>query len=465
MLFLFARGLRGAALSLLAVGGLLLRASARIGAATARGGLASAALVLAASTWALRSAGSAGAATLTLLARACRGAAHAAHGIGSMAVAGTARAIRAGAGAGRAGSTRTLDASAGLARAAIRAARTAGGAAGPVVAGVGRGTIRLYYLAGDLTDRLPRAVLRPRYLIAAVLTVAAVAGVPLAKEQWIAMTPQTGTLRLESARSGLMVSIDGVAYGAAPLTTTLKAGRHRVDVVVGGRTRSQDVVVTAGHDTFVQLQLSDGATRGSGTLRLASEPAGAEVWLDGVLHGTAPLTIENVTEGSHTLVVREAGGSVRQTVRVKAGETVNATIAVRPGWLAVFAPVRLNVLEDGRVIGTTEGGRILAKPGEHTLELVSEPIGFRETRKVDVKPGEVVALTIELPAAELEIVAPADAEILIDGQLIGTAPLAPVAVAVGTREVLMRHPTLGEQRQTTTITYRTPNRVVFEPRN
>ena len=65
----------------------------------------------------------------------------------------------------------------------------------------------------------------------------------------------------------------------------------------------------------------------------------------------------------------------------------------------MFAPVRLNVLENGRVIGTTEGGRSLTKPGEHTLELVSEQIGFRETRNVDAKPGEVVALTIELPAA------------------------------------------------------------------
>jgi hypothetical protein len=82
-----------------------------------------------------------------------------------------------------------------------------------------------------------------------------------------------------------------------------------------------------------------------------------------------------------------------------------------------------------------------------------------------VKPGEVVALSIELPAATLEVVAPADAEILIDGQLIGTAPLAPFAVAPGTREVSMRHPTLGEQRQITTITYRTPNKVVFEPPN
>jgi len=341
-------------------------------------------------------------------------------------------------------------------RSTLRAGRTVGAAAWAVPR-------RVAFFASDLAERIPRPVVRPSYLVAALLVIAGVAGVPFAKAYWFSLKPQTGTLRVESARPGLAVRIDGVAHGTTPLSTALAVGRHRIEVDGGGRTRSQDVVVTTGQDTVVQL--SGGATRGAGTLRLTSDPAGAQVWLDGALHGTAPLTIDNVAEGSHTVVVREAGGSVRQTVRVRADETVEATIPIRPGWLAVFAPVRLDIVEDGRVIGTTEGGRILIKPGEHTLELVGEPIGFRETRKVEVKPGEVAALTIQLPTAMLEVVAPADAEILIDGQLVGTAPLAPVAVAAGTREVTMRHPTLGEQRQMTTITYRTPNRVVFEPRN
>jgi hypothetical protein len=393
-------------------------------------------------------------------------------------MAATARALRVSAGAGRVGSARAVAALTGAARGTVRSSAAIGAATVPAVMRACRSTLRaggtvgaaawavprrVAFFASDLAERIPRPVVRPSYLVAALLVIAGVAGVPFAKAYWFSLKPQTGTLRVESARPGLTVRIDGVALGTTPLSTALAVGRHRIEVDGGGRTRSQDVVVTTGQDTVVQL--SGGATRGAGTIRLTSDPAGAQVWLDGALHGTAPLTIDNVAEGSHTVVVREAGGSVRQTVRVRADETVEATIPIRPGWLAVFAPVRLDIVEDGRVIGTTEGGRIRTKPGEHTLELVGEPIGFRETRKVEVKPGEVAALTIQLPTAMLEVVAPADAEILIDGQLVGTAPLAPVAVAAGTREVTMRHPTLGEQRQMTTITYRTPNRVVFEPRN
>jgi hypothetical protein len=435
-------------------------------------------LVLGASTWVIRSAGSAGAVTVSVLARAFRAVAHAAHGGGSTAVAGTARALRVGAGAGRAGSAQALAALRGGARGTVHSSAALSAASVPVVMRASRATAqagrtigaaawaasrRVFFFASDLAEWIPRPVVRPSYIAAALIVIAAVAGVPFAKAYWFSLRPQTGILRVESARPGLTVRIDGVARGTTPISTAVAVGRHRIEVDAGGRTRSQDVVVTTGQDTVVHL--AGVAAGGTGTIRLASEPAGAEVWLDGEFHGTAPLTIENVAEGFHTVVARHAGGSVRQTVRVQADETVTAVIPIRPGWLAVFAPVRLDIVEDGRVIGTTEGGRLPARPGTHTLDIVGERIGFSETHKLEVKPGEVTAVTIELPAAALEIIAPEGAEILIDGQLVGTAPLAPVAVAAGTREVTMRHPTLGEQRQITTITYRTPNKVVFEPRN
>jgi hypothetical protein len=81
---------------------------------------------------------------------------------------------------------------------------------------------------------------------------------------------------------------------------------------------------------------------------------------------------------------------------------------------------------------------------------------------VDIKPGAVAALTIQLPPATIEIVAPAEAEILVDGQPVGQAPLGPLPVAVGTREIVMRHPTLGERRQVVSVTYKSPVRIVFE---
>jgi hypothetical protein len=208
-------------------------------------------------------------------------------------------------------------------------------------------------------------------------------------------------------------------------------------------------------------RVSDVGSPDAGALRVQSQPTGAQVWLDGVLKGETPLALERVKEGTHTVVLREASGSVRTTARVRAGETTDLLVPIYSGWLAAFASAELQVLEGGVVVGTTESGRILVRPGDYVLELVSERLGFRTTRTIEVMPGEVAVLNIELPPAPLEIVAPPGTEVWINGQPLGTAPLPLQSVAIGTCEVVMRHPVLGEQRQTTTVTYRTPNRIIF----
>jgi len=201
----------------------------------------------------------------------------------------------------------------------------------------------------------------------------------------------------------------------------------------------------------------------AGSLTVSSSPDGAEVWLDGDVQGRAPITLDGVSAGAHTVLVRGRTGSVRRAVRVQPGGTAEVAINIYSGWLVVFAPIGLDVLEHGRSIGTSETGRIRLSPGEHQLEIVNERIGFRESRTPEITPGDTVAINVELPPALLEISAPPDTEVLIDGQLIAKTPTEPVPVAVGTREVTLRHPTLGEQRQTVTITYRTPNRILFRP--
>jgi hypothetical protein len=207
----------------------------------------------------------------------------------------------------------------------------------------------------------------------------------------------------------------------------------------------------------------DVGSPGAGALHVQSEPTGAQIWLDGVLKGETPLALDRVKEGAHIVVLRHASGLVRTTVRVRARETADVLVPIYSGWFTAFATAELQILDGGVVVGTTESGRILARPGDHILEFVSERLGFRATRTIEVKPGDVTVLNIELPPAPLEIVAPPGAEIWIDGQPIGTAPLQVQSVAIGTCEVVMRHPVLGEQRQTITITYLTPNRIVFSP--
>ena len=67
------------------------------------------------------------------------------------------------------------------------------------------------------------------------------------------------------------------------------------------------------------------------------------------------------------------------------------------GWLTVKAPFAVEVRENGRLVGTTDADRIMMAAGKHELELVNETLGYRVARTVQVPPGKVAPLSVELP--------------------------------------------------------------------
>jgi hypothetical protein len=223
-------------------------------------------------------------------------------------------------------------------------------------------------------------------------------------------------------------------------------------------------LLTAAGPTDSREPPREAVSPATGAIRVLSQPDGAAVWLDGVERGRAPLELAGLSEGDHTVTLRGAAGTVRTSVHVQAGETQDVLVPIYPGWLAVFAPVELQIAEGGVVIGTTESGRLMAAPGPHTLELTSTILGFRTTRIVDVTPGAVAAVNVTLPPVPLAIAAPAGAEVWIDGTFVGRAPVPARPVPVGTRVVLVRQPSTGEQQATVTVSYRGANQVVFASR-
>jgi hypothetical protein len=285
----------------------------------------------------------------------------------------------------------------------------------------------------------PKPELRLQLLASTLVVLVMVYGIQLVKAHWNA----------------------GVAV-TAQLSNTVTSGIKRVDLKEWWPAGQRGAQALAGSKASGRAQQAP-ALRSIdfGSLNVSSTPDGAEVWLDGDIQGRAPITLEEVPAGDHTLMVRGRTGSVRRSVHVQAGGTADVAISIQAGWLVVFAPIGMAVIENGRAIGTSETGRMLLNPGEHRLDIVNEQVGFRESHTPEIRPGETVAINVQLPPAMLEITAPADTEVLVDGQLIAKTPTEPVPVAVGTREVILRHPSLGEQRQTATITYRTPNRVQF----
>ena len=60
------------------------------------------------------------------------------------------------------------------------------------------------------------------------------------------------------------------------------------------------------------------------------------------------------------------------------GAANNASI----GWLVVTSPRLVQLREDGKVIGSTDMERVTLPAGEHTIEMVNDPLEYRATRRI-----------------------------------------------------------------------------------
>jgi len=79
-------------------------------------------------------------------------------------------------------------------------------------------------------------------------------------------------------------------------------------------------------------------------------------------------------------------------VRVEAGTTAALVVPMTTqqgipvsGWIAVPAPVDVQVYERERLLGSSRSDRIMVAAGRHELDVVNEALGFRVTRVVNVK--------------------------------------------------------------------------------
>ena len=134
-------------------------------------------------------------------------------------------------------------------------------------------------------------------------------------------------------------------------------------------------------------------------------------------------------------------------------------MAIFPGWIGVFAPFELKIYEGRRLLGTSESPRIMVPPGRHELQLVNERLGFHESHVLTVNPGETTALNISTSLGIIRIKAPAGTEVWIDGERVGETPLGDLNIPVGSRDIVVKHPQLGEQRMTATVTRSAPTEV------
>jgi serine/threonine protein kinase len=281
----------------------------------------------------------------------------------------------------------------------------------------------------------------------------------------------TGTLNVDTNPAGAEVFVDGERAGVTPLTLSLKAGPHNVELRGTGEPRTLPVTITAGTQSTQYIELPRAAPATVGQLQIRTEPAGASVSVDGTPRGRAPLLIENLRPGDHSVVLESEYGAVRHTVSIAAATTASLVVPLAPaegapvsGWLSVTAPVDVQIFENKRLLGTSQSERIMVSTGKHEIEIVNEILGYRTTRTVQVPAGRVTAIKVEWPRGTIAINAVPWAEVWVDGERVGETPIGNYSLPIGPHEIVFRHPELGELRQAATVTLRAPARVSVDLR-
>jgi hypothetical protein len=272
--------------------------------------------------------------------------------------------------------------------------------------------------------------------------------------------PQEGRLVVQSQPSGAQVEIDGVVRGTTPMSLRVKAGRHLLRVGSTAR-REIEVDVAAGGEVVHHVELPISGAR----LRIETVPPGAPVSIDGQPRGIAPLDLGDLSVGPHEVLVGLGDTAVRRQVDVQPGlensivVTLGAVGGPAIGWLTVTAPIDLEIYEGSRLVGRSRDERLLLLAGSHDLMLVNRELGVDDRRHVEVAAGRVARVRVQPGNGVLNVNAVPWAEVFLDGTRIGETPIANFSTPIGTHEIVLRHPDLGEQRCTVIVGLGAPARV------
>lgn len=289
--------------------------------------------------------------------------------------------------------------------------------------------------------------------LAAAAVVVLVTGLAATNMKWSGSTPAAavapGTLVVETNPPGSDVFIDGERKGVTPTVVQVAPGRHEMKLARKGAEHAYSIDVASGARRVERLDWT--ALRQTGGIEVISNQPGSKVLVDGKARGETPLVLGDLAPGRHLVVVQGPNGNVRRRVTVVAGETTKLDLAIYSGWVIVTAPIELKIFENGKAIGTAGEGPVMLSAGPHTIELVNELLSYRSTHIFEMGPGEEKRLNIT-PTGRMNINAVPWAEVFVDGERIGETPLANVAVPLGARELLFKHPEHGERRMPITVT-------------
>jgi hypothetical protein len=213
------------------------------------------------------------------------------------------------------------------------------------------------------------------------------------------------------------------------------------------------VAITAGV-YWKDKWLPTASAAGDGSLRVESEPAGAEVRLNGTVKGTTPLSL-TAPAGQHTLTVQQ-GANVKQlpvsitsgsvTVHHFAWSEAAATAAVETGNLSVATDLPgSGVVVDGEERGVSPITLRNLRIGQHRV--VVRARGTTYTRTVQIEAGATASLFIGGSQAavpgSITLASTVPIQVFEDRRLIGTSDMDRIMLPAGEHVLELASETIG----------------------
>ena len=300
-----------------------------------------------------------------------------------------------------------------------------------------------------------RTPVKPQQPLLVVVTAALVAVIGLRRRQQVgrarggpggaraaaAAAPADGTLALES-KPQARVYIDDAPRGMTPLRLDLPAGPHRVRLEADSKARTLTVGVVAGAEVTQSVDLDRAVQTGS--LFVRSDPAGAKVLVDNKPAGVTPITVLDLSPGSHTVSASTGadGANAKQAVQVEAGATATLRLTPRPrrrsprptaaaaeptnGWVLVDAPDRAAGAA-GWPVDRHRRAAACRSPRAPTTSSSALPTS-RTAKRVEVSAGRVARIEVNMPDGTVNLNATPWAEVYLDGRSLGETPIANASV-------------------------------------
>ncbi|HLL23713.1 MAG TPA: PEGA domain-containing protein, partial [Kofleriaceae bacterium] len=264
---------------------------------------------------------------------------------------------------------------------------------------------------------------------------------------------------------GAQIFVDGVSQGVIQGNVVVKttAGRHQIEIKREGYETLAQWVDMSATPALTLTPVLKALKKASGAIVIDADVKDAEVYINGNKHpDTTPTIVSNLTGGSYMVEVKKGPGSWKQSVTVEADKQVKirAELAAQGyGIVRVLSDAPgARVFIDGAEMGPAPVDIKDVKPGEHIIQVKAPNFAPAEKKVVVIAGGspQVVKFDLAAEAARdsgtLKVISTLpDAEVVIDGAVVGKAPQEKKLTA-GKHPIMVRLPGYKPYEETVNIT-------------